>query len=96
MSLSGQELRVVVEGRIGATGCIDPDTGTVVAGADTAWYVIGDPAAWPCIVVGTLQNEPKVRAYRVDAAGQHGLKWDIHFDVSAACLDFRGIVKGSP
>lgn len=93
--LAEEGLRVVIDDRLGATGVIDPRTGTARTGSATAWYLaVGGSRS---IRVGYLRGTgraPQMRSFVLDR-GQWGLGWDINMDVGAAFMDYRPWYKST-
>jgi hypothetical protein len=93
---NGEPLAIVVDSRLGSAGVVDPLTGTSYTGSDTEWYVATAGARG--IEVGFLdgQRQPQLRNWTMDKDGQFGMGWDVHYDLSAVAVDYRGLYKGAP
>jgi hypothetical protein len=85
----------VVDDRLGATGVIDPDTGTARTGSDTSWYLTagGSRSIRVAYLRGTGRS-PQLRSFNLDR-GQWGLGWDIKHDLGVVFLDFRPWYKST-
>jgi len=83
------------DSRMGASGCIDPATGTAQTGSATNWLLAaraGENGA-KTIEVGYLRGTgraPQIRPYTL-TEGQWGLGWDINLDIAAKALDWRAL-----
>ncbi len=79
----------VMDDRLGAGGVVDPDTGTIRTGSDTAWYLTaGGPRGIRAAYLRGTNRSPQLRSFNLDR-GQWGVGWDIKHDLGVAFLDFR-------
>jgi hypothetical protein len=94
--IARRNLTVVVDDRLGATGCIDPRTGSARTGSDTAWYLAagGSRSIRVAYRRGT-GRAPVMRSFQL-AQGQWGMGWDINLDIGAAFMDYRPWYKSVP
>jgi hypothetical protein len=93
--LQGQQVELVVDDRIGASGVYDPRTKAVRAGSATNWFL--SAGGNRTIRVGTRRGTggmPVMRQYTLDR-GQWGLGWDINYDVCVIVADYPGLYKSS-
>lgn len=89
--LNGVVETLIVDDRIGATGCWNPTTQTTVAGAATKWFLAaGGPRGVRVVYRRGTNRQPTMRSYTLDK-GQWGLGWDINMDIGAAAVDYRGL-----
>lgn len=96
MNLLAQEgIRVVIDDRLGAVGVVDPITGVVRTGSDTAWYMAmgGSKSIRVAYLRGT-NRQPVMRSFMLDK-GQWGIGWDIKLDIGAAFMEYRGWYKST-
>ena len=93
--LQGQQVELVIDDRIGASGVYDPRTKAVRAGSATNWFLsAGGPRT---IRVGTRRGTgglPQMRQFVLDR-GQWGMGWDINFDVCVIVADYPGLYKST-
>lgn len=88
-------LGVIADDRIGASGVVDPRTGSSVAGSATNWLLTcapGDQGA-KTVMVGYVAGSgraPKVRSFVLDR-GQWGMGWDVSMDIGVKALDYRAM-----
>lgn len=81
-------LQVVTDDRIGAIGTIDPRTGAVRTGSDTAWYLCAGPRRGLRVVYRRGTNrQPQMRSF-VLTQGQWGMGYDINFDLGVKFMDY--------
>jgi hypothetical protein len=89
--LNGVVQTLVVDDRIGATGCWNPTTQAVVAGAATKWFLsAGGPRTIRVAYRRGTNRMPQLRSFVLDK-GQWGIGWDINMDIGAAAMDYRGL-----
>jgi hypothetical protein len=88
--LAEEGLTPVSDDRLGATGVVDPRTGTVRTGSNAYWYLVkaGRRSIRVAYRRGTGRR-PALRRFTLDR-GQWGLGWDINLDIGAAFMDYLG------
>jgi len=93
----GQDIRVISESRISATGVVDPASGTLRTGSATCWLLVAGPTAFPSIIVGNLngRRSPSVRSTVLQKSGQYGQSWDVMLDAGVGVADYRGLYFSS-
>ena len=96
-AVSTEDLRIVVDSRLGPGGCIDPATETRYTGTATNWIATGRPGenGVQTIEVGHLAGTgraPQSRSFNL-SQGQWGVGWDIKHDIGAKFLDRMGMQK---
>ena len=96
LNLLAQEgIRVVIDDRLGATGVIDPRTGSARTGSNTAWYLaMGGTKSIRVAYRRGTNRAPSMRSFALDR-GQWGIGWDINLDIGAAFLEYRPWYKSS-
>lgn len=93
--LSAEGLKLVVDSRID-NGVTNPATGTTYSGLGTTWYLAAQGGRHT-IEVGYLRGRnraPMIRSSVLDK-GQFGICFDVHHDLGAKALDWRGLVKNT-
>jgi hypothetical protein len=91
----GDNLMLVTDDRIGATGCWNPMTKKMVVGSATNWFVTAGPYRGMRVLYRRGTNrQPAVRSYTLDR-GQWGIGWDMLMDIGCAPMDFRGLYKST-
>jgi hypothetical protein len=89
------KLTLISEGRIDATGVLDPTTETARTGSATNWFLAARPGR--TIKVGYLSGSgrgPMIRSYNL-SNGQWGVGIDVKMDIAAAIEDYRGLYKSA-
>lgn len=87
--LRAKNIRLIVDNRL-SVGVTDPADGDVLGGDDTRWYL---SSVRPMIEVGYIRGSdrrPTLRSFTFDK-GRFGIGWDIHLDIGAKAIDFRGL-----
>lgn len=88
-------LQLISEGRLDATGVLDPTTDSIRTGSATNWFLASKPGR--TIKVGYLRGSgrgPAIRVFNLDK-GQWGIGCDVKMDIAAAVDDYRGIYKSA-
>ena len=90
-SSPAENLILRTDSRMGTAGMIDPATDTRRTGTATNWH-LSTAADQGAIEVAYLRGkrQPTVRGYAL-SNGRFGVGWDVHFDVGAKALDYRGL-----
>lgn len=94
-ALSREGLQLVVDSRLD-NGVTNPATGTAYSGSASTWYLAA-PGGRHTIEVGYLRGRnraPMIRSSILDK-GQFGICFDVHHDIGAKALDWRGMVKNT-
>lgn len=88
--IARRNLIPVSDDRLGAGGVVDPRTGVLTPGSDTAWYLAagGRRSIRVAFRRGT-NRQPVMRSFQLDR-GQWGIGWDINLDIGACFIDYRG------
>lgn len=93
--LRGQNLTLVVESRIDATGVADPnDRATTNAGSATNWFLAADRRTIKKLYLQGTGRAPQLSSKPL-GLGQWGMGWDINMDAGAAAMDYRGMHKSA-
>lgn len=91
----GDNLTLVTDDRIGATGCWNPMTKKMQTGSATNWFLTAGPLNGVRVLWLRGRNrQPAVRSYQLDR-GQWGVGWDMNIDIGCTIPDFRGLYKSS-
>jgi hypothetical protein len=91
----GDNLTLVSDDRIGATGCWNPMTKATQTGTATNWFLSAGPFRGVRVLYRRGTNrQPAVRNYTLDK-GQWGIGWDMNLDIGCKILDFRGLYKST-
>jgi hypothetical protein len=93
--LSGENLALRIDDRIGAAGLTDPRTKQARTGLDTNWFLAagGNRGIKVAYRRGT-NRMPTLRSFTLDR-GQWGVGWDINMDIGVAAMDYRGLHKSA-
>jgi hypothetical protein len=78
----------VIEDRLGASGVMDPRTGSVRTGGAAYWMLAGARKTIVRAYRRGTGRRPQVRTYPL-SNGQWGMGIDVHHDVGAAAADYR-------
>jgi len=93
--ISGEDISIRYDDRMGAVGVVDPDTGTTQTGTATNWLMTASPgeSGARTVVVGYRRGTgraPTVRSF-VLTQGQWGIGYDIKHDIGVKALDWRAM-----
>ncbi len=93
--LSGENLALRIDDRIGAAGLTDPRTKQARTGLDTNWFLAagGNRGIKVAYRRGT-NRMPTLRSFTLDR-GQWGVGWDVNMDIGVAAMDYRGLHKSA-
>jgi hypothetical protein len=91
----GDNLTLVTDDRIGATGVWNPMTKKMVTGSATNWFVTAGPHRGVRVLYRRGTNrQPAVRNFTLDR-GQWGIGWDMVLDMGCKLVDYRGLYKST-
>jgi hypothetical protein len=91
----GDNLTLVTDDRIGATGVWNPMTKAMVTGSATNWFVTAGPRRGVRVLYRRGTNrQPAVRNFTLDR-GQWGFGVDMVMDMGRAPMDYRGLYKST-
>jgi hypothetical protein len=94
----GQDIRIIADSRLSATGVFDPAANELRTGSATNWFLAGKPGAFPSIVVGYLdgRSEPRVTSQPLPPGrGQWGLRIMVDLSVGVQAVGYRGLYRGN-
>lgn len=86
----GQDIKVLQESRLSATGVYDPANETTRTGSATNWLLAASASSMPAIVVVARDGvfTPRLRRYAL-SQGEWGFGWDVSLDLTVvACSHF--------
>ncbi|MCA9173850.1 MAG: hypothetical protein KDB14_05120 [Planctomycetales bacterium] len=92
--LRGENLTLVVESRLDATGVIDPSSKAAVTGSATNWFLAANRRTVKKLYRQGTSRSPQLRSFLL-SQGQWGMGWDINMDAGAAAVDYRGMHKSA-
>ena len=78
-----------------SNGVVDPASGTTYSGSTSTWYLASNRAH--TIEVGYLRGTgraPQMRSWMLQQ-GKFGIGYDVHLDVGAKALDWRGLIQNT-
>ena len=92
--IAGENLTLVIDDRVGAAGCWDPEAATTRTGLDTNWFMSSARRTVRKLFRSGTGRRPQMRSFTLDQ-GQWGVGWDINFDAGAMVPDYRGLHKSA-
>ncbi len=95
-ALANDNLIVVEESRLDATGVWNPMTEAMVTGSATNWFLASDQRR--SLQVAYLRGTgrmPRLRTKMFDSDGLYGMQWDVEHSIGAKFLGFRDWLKAN-
>lgn len=92
--IAGENLTLVIDDRIGAAGCWDPEAAANRTGLDTNWFLSSARRTIRKLFRSGTGRMPQMRSFNLDR-GQWGFGWDINFDAGVMVPDYRGLHKST-
>lgn len=95
-ALANDNLIVIEESRLDATGCWNPATEAMVTGSATNWFLASDQrkSLQVAYLRGTGRT-PRLRSNVLKTNGLYGMEWDVEHSIGVKFLGYRDWLKAT-